>query len=104
MIVYGVEDTLKALELGAIKTLICWEDLDDGGVKVQSINGCLTPHHRGKGASENEAIEGVPLLEWLSNNYVNFGATLELVTDRTREGAQFVRGFGGIGGNYIFGG
>lgn len=38
------------------------------------------------------------LLEWLANNYKSFGAALEIVTDRSQEGAQFVRGFGGIGG------
>ena len=26
------------------------------------------------------------------------GATLEIITDRSQEGAQFVKGFGGIGG------
>lgn len=25
---FGVEDTLRALELGAVETLICWENLD----------------------------------------------------------------------------
>ena len=25
---FGVEDTLKALELGSVETLICWENLD----------------------------------------------------------------------------
>jgi len=25
---FGVDDTLKALELGAVETLICWENLD----------------------------------------------------------------------------
>jgi len=40
----------------------------------------------------------MPLLEWFANNYKNFGATLEIVTDRSQEGAQFVKGFGGIGG------
>ena len=42
----------------------------------------------------------MPLLEWFANNYKNFGATLEIVTDRSQEGAQFVKGFGGIGGSY----
>ena len=36
--------------------------------------------------------------EWLANNYKNFGSTLEIITDRSQEGSQFVRGFGGIGG------
>lgn len=30
-----------------------------------------------------------------------FGATLEIITDKSQEGSQFVRGFGGIGGQYI---
>lgn len=45
-----------------------------------------------------EIVETMPLLEWFANNYKNFGATLEIVTDKSQEGAQFVRGFGGIGG------
>ena len=40
----------------------------------------------------------MPLLEWLANNYKSFGATLEIITDRSQEGSQFVRGFGGVGG------
>lgn len=42
----------------------------------------------------------MPLLEWFANNYKKFGATLEIVTDKSQEGSQFVKGFGGIGGKY----
>ena len=45
-----------------------------------------------------ELMESQPLLEWLANNYKSFGATLEIITDKSQEGSQFVRGFGGIGG------
>lgn len=45
-------------------------------------------------------MECQPLLEWLANNYKSFGATLEIITDKSQEGSQFVRGFGGIGGEY----
>lgn len=45
-----------------------------------------------------ELVEAQPLLEWLANNYKSFGATLEIITDKSQEGSQFVRGFGGIGG------
>lgn len=48
-----------------------------------------------------ELIESQPLLEWLANNYKMFGATLEIITDKSQEGSQFVRGFGGIGGKFI---
>ena len=43
-------------------------------------------------------IEKSPLAEWLVENYNKFGASLEFVTDKSQEGMQFVRGFGGIGG------
>lgn len=49
---------------------------------------------------EHELIECMPLLEWFANSYKKFGATLEIVTDKSQEGSQFVKGFGGIGGKY----
>ena len=39
-----------------------------------------------------------PLLEWFAEKYKEFGANLEFVTNKSQEGAQFVKGFGGIGG------
>lgn len=44
------------------------------------------------------------LKQCISNLYkITFasGATLEIITDRSQEGAQFVKGFGGIGGKYF---
>jgi len=46
---------------------------------------------------EMESIDSQPFLEWLAERYRDFGATLEFVSDRSSEGNQFVRGFGGIG-------
>ena len=50
------------------------------------------------GLEMEQAIEPQPLLEWFAEKYKEFGANLEFVTDRSQEGAQFVKGFGGIGG------
>ena len=50
---------------------------------------------------EHELLECMPLLEWFANNYKTFGATLEIVTDKSQEGSQFVKGFGGIGGETV---
>jgi peptide chain release factor subunit 1 len=47
---------------------------------------------------ELEVQEKQPLLEWLANNYKKFGCALEFVTNKSQEGSQFCRGFGGIGG------
>ena len=32
------------------------------------------------------------------DNYKKFGSHLEIITDKSSEGNQFVKGFGGIGG------
>ena len=45
-----------------------------------------------------EVQECEPLNEWLCQNYTQFGIKIELITDRSQEGFQFVKGFGGIGG------
>jgi peptide chain release factor subunit 1 len=109
---FGVEETLKALEMGAVEILIAWENMDNnrwvlknpnsGEEKVLHLNSQQEKektHLVDKDTGvELELVECMPLLEWLANNYKNFGATLEIITDRSQEGSQFVKGFGGIGG------
>lgn len=111
--VFGVVDTLHALEMGAVETLICWENLDITRFRLKTGSGEEKIVHlragdeRGKDfldpetGNEMESVEQMALLEWLANNYKSFGATLEIVTDKSQEGAQFVKGFGGIGGMLI---
>ncbi|KAM7269837.1 hypothetical protein ACFE04_025334 [Oxalis oulophora] len=48
--------------------------------------------------AELEAEDTMPLLEWFAAEYRKFGCTLEFVTNKSQEGSQFCRGFGGIGG------
>jgi len=109
--VYGVKDTLQGLEMGAVETLICWENLDisrytfkkpgTGEIKIvnQKPDSKDTSHFTDPETGvELELESSISLLEWLANNYKTFGASLEIITDRSQEGAQFVRGFGGIGG------
>jgi peptide chain release factor subunit 1 len=45
-----------------------------------------------------QSDEPQALLEWFADKYKEFGANLEFVMNRSQEGAQFVKGFGGIGG------
>ena len=159
-ICFGTDDTLRGLELGAVETLIVWENLDvtrhvlrdssgkevvihtsappptasnataaSAESKSQSTAGsssaiaALSEIDRAKfldastGMEMEQAQEPQPLLEWLAENYTQFGATLEFVTsksfltsvgqwiaadvyrlDRSQEGNQFCKGFGGIGG------
>lgn len=109
---FMIEDTLKALDLGAVEDLIIWENLDiDRIVLRNSSTREETIVHLSKEqqANENffhdsetgvelETVEKESIVEWFANNYKNFGCNLEFVTDRSSEGTQFVKGFGGIGG------
>merc|ERR1719187_2331096 len=109
---FGVEDTLKALEMGAVETLVVWENLEttryvlnNHATDEEKILYLSPEQEKDKTyftdketGVELELVESVALLEWFANNYKSFGATLEIITDRSQEGAQFVRGFGGIGG------
>ena len=109
---FGVVDTLKALEMGAVEILIVWENLDitryilkNHGSDEEVLLHLNPEQEKDKTnfvdketAVELELIDKLSLLEWLANNYKTFGATLEIVTDRSQEGSQFCKGFGGIGG------
>jgi peptide chain release factor subunit 1 len=50
------------------------------------------------GLEMEQVSEPQSLLEWFAEKYKDFGAALEFVTNKSQEGAQFVKGFGGIGG------
>ncbi|KAH8117637.1 peptide chain release factor eRF1/aRF1 [Phellopilus nigrolimitatus] len=109
---FGVDDTLKGLGLGSIETLIVWENLDITRYVLRNAAGEEIIVHASKGQEKDrdkfidkstglemeQAQEPQPLLEWFADKYKDFGANLEFVTDRSQEGAQFVKGFGGIGG------
>lgn len=110
--VFSVKDTLACLEMGAVEVLIVWESLDSDRYELlNTATGKTELKHltaeQGKDASqfkdketggELEVQDKQPLLEWLANNYKKFGCTLEFVTNKSQEGSQFCRGFGGIGG------
>ena len=109
---FMVGDTLRALELGAVETLVIWENLDIDRVTLRNhAVGEDKVLHLSKEQQTNEeyfrdaatgveleVTEKVSLVEFLANNYKSFGTTLEFVTNRSQEGSQFCRGFGGIGG------
>lgn len=109
---FGVDDTLKCLELGAVETLIVWENLDITRYILRNAAGEEIVVHANKEQEKDrerfmdkstrgemeQSAEPMSLLEWFANNYKDFGANLEFVTNKSQEGAQFVKGFGGIGG------
>lgn len=111
-ICYSLDDTLKALELGAVETLIVFENLEvtrftlrdsEGKDVIFNLTKAQEEASREKfldkaTGQEMEIIEQGSFLEWIAEHYKDFGTALEFVSDRSTEGNQFVKGFGGIGG------
>jgi len=107
---FGVKDTLYALDLGAVETLIVWEGLETNRYQLRNNStGELKVLHLNKDQEKDaalfnengvelEVLDKTSLLEYFANNYKKFGANLEFVTNRSQEGSQFCKGFGGIGG------
>lgn len=108
---YGVEDTLKNLESGAVETIIVWENLDvirwtlcDSKGDTVIVHFTKEQYEKNKEpfidketGNEMEVVSSIPFLEWLTERYKDFGANLEFITDKSQEGNQFCKGFFGIG-------
>jgi len=108
---FGVKDTLAALDLGAVEELIVWESLDINRLVLKNkelgTERVVYWNERQEkeptalkeaDGTELEVVDKLTLLEWLANNFKSFGAKLQFVTNKSQEGSQFVKGFGGIGG------
>jgi len=109
---FGIKDTMTALEMGAIETLIVWEQLDMVRLHIRNPHTdyeqtlYLTTTESKNEKLYRDAETGVeltcesntPFVEWIVESYKTFGTKLEFITDRSQEGNQFCKGFGGIGG------
>jgi len=100
---FGIEDTMNALEQGAVEILIIFQDLDlyrytikkkDDIEEIKYLNG----ENQDFGTIKDIiSVKTESLLDWFVENYKSFGTTLEIVSDSTNIGTQFCKGFGGIG-------
>lgn len=109
---FGVVDTMRALEQGAVEILIVWENMEHTRVELENpqtgekVIRTLSKEQMSDMSNfvdedtkvELETRDQAPFVDWLAAHYKDFGTTLEFITDRSQEGAQFVQGFGGIGG------
>ena len=97
------------MENGTIDMLILWENLDynrltlkdsDGNVTTETVHKDKITGNKWKNEKgvDCEIIENLTVTEWLLDNYKRYVTHLEIVTDKSSEGNQFVKGFGGIGG------
>jgi len=109
---FGIKDTMFALDAGAVETLIVWEEctlrrlhIRNPHTDVSEVH-YLTPEEAKndklfRDAETNvelEALDNKLFVEWIVENYKTFGTKVEFITDRSQEGNQFCKGFGGVGG------
>jgi len=99
-ICFGLQDTLMGLEMGAVEKLLVWDDLDMIRYRVRDTINNEEKIVVGKEIERGnyEILEETILTEWFVENYKNFGAELLFVSDKSQQGSQFCKGFGGIGG------
>ena len=109
---FMVKDTIKALEMSAIDILIVWDNLElnrivtkNGSTNQEQVLFLTSKQEQDEKYfidSESEVpleiIDKQNIVDWLSENYKTFGVNLQIISDRTQEGNQFCKGFGGIGG------
>lgn len=101
MVVFGVDDTLKAMEMSALERMILFEDIEVS--RYEFTNPAKNNETRIKYMSEAQEKDpknfkdpetGVdleikctePLSDWLLLHYGNYGLTIELITDQSSEG------------------
>jgi len=109
---YGIRDLIQALSQGAVDTIIMYEDLDMDRLKLRNNDKGteeiqyytkaqreeLQNHFKDKETGEElELIDECPVTEYFAENYREHGCKLEFVTDKSEEGSQFCKGFGGVG-------
>mmetsp|Transcript_15663 Transcript_15663/g.30280 ORF Transcript_15663/g.30280 Transcript_15663/m.30280 type:complete len:454 (-) Transcript_15663:163-1524(-) len=110
-ICFGIQETFMALEMGAVETLLVWENLEHerfellnnqtGEITFKTLSPEQAQDSRNFVTADGvdlEIKERMALTEYLATNYRNFGTTLEFITDKSQQGSQFCKGFGGIGG------
>jgi peptide chain release factor subunit 1 len=109
---FGIKETMQGLDAGAVETLILWEGFDMtrivirnphtdfSEIKVMNNEELKNPRLYKDPETNVDLVidEQEAYLDWIVSNYKTYGAKLEFVTDRSQEGNQFVKGFGGIGG------
>ena len=110
--VYGASETIEFLISGTIEKLILWENLE---MFRFTLENSITKKEEIKILEKKEAedseflknmenetnsliIKKELLSDWIVGNRKNYGANLFFVSDKTPEGNQFKKGFGGIGG------
>jgi len=100
MITFGVDDTMKALDMTALDTLMLFEEIEvmryeiRNPVKNETNVFLLTPKQEEdpkyfkdpETGVDFEVISSEQLSDWICLNYQSFGVKIEFITDKSPDG------------------
>lgn len=105
MVLYGIHDTMRALENNSLSSIICYENLDwirvERKNKETDKNDFIYIHPEGKiiyileineekhyleGEQILDFVNSVPITEYLAENYHDLNIVLNFITDKSSEG------------------
>lgn len=107
---FGIKDTIEAMENGMIETLMLYDDIAYNRLSLKnkeeelSVEVVLKKNIKNQNKWKNsegeefDIIDNTALTEYLLEHYKRFVTCLEIISDKSSEGNQFVQSFGGIGG------
>ena len=112
MITFGVQDTMKALDLGALETMMLFENIEIMRYEIKNPVTNVSKTYLLTAQQEQdpkyfkdpetgvdlEVVSSEPLADWICLHYKEYGISIEFITDKSPDGFQFCKGFGGIGG------
>ena len=90
---YGIEQTMKALSMGAADTILLSEATDI--VELIDENGNSKFVYENK-IDDEKYVKKIPLIDVIDEKAAQFGTKVEIISRDTREGEQFYE-LGGIG-------
>ena len=103
---------MKALDLGALETMMLFENIEIMRYEIKNPVTNVSKTYLLTAQQEQdpkyfkdpetgvdlEVVSSEPLADWICLHYKEYGISIEFITDKSPDGFQFCKGFGGIGG------
>lgn len=97
MICFGVDDTMKAVEMSAVDKILLYDEIELTRYEVKNpATGKINTWYLNEKQAEDpkyfkdpqsgvdfEIVSQEPFGDWLLVNYQHFGAKIELISDKT---------------------
>jgi len=112
---YGLEEVQKALNMGAVDTLILSEKLDKFKIRVECSNCGYKEEHTAKerelskvessfqetsclqcNSNNFNVVDKISMIEELGETAESMGTTVDIISSETEEGEMLYSTFGGI--------